>query len=176
MQKTRVKIAGEGPTTGGQKEDTCCQDRIFASEKLFDFVNHVKESQRDMSNGKVQSEGPGIVVLSQVLEILHMNRQAVKLASLLHPVKPDSQPTNNGAGALPPPLTDLAGKILELLRSRHQRSEKGQVEIRHSANESDVPVHIRGVGVPDKDGVEQVRIVLILTEANANHSLKASSE
>jgi len=35
-----------------------------------------------MSNGKVLSGGPGIVVLSHVLEILHMNRQAVKLASL----------------------------------------------------------------------------------------------
>jgi hypothetical protein len=147
-----------------------------AREELFDIVNHVKESQRDMSNGKVQSEGPGIVVLSQVLEVLHMNRQAVKLASLLHPIKPDGQLPNNGAGVLPPPLTDLAGKILNLLRSRHERSEKGQVEIRYSANGSDAPVHIRGVGVPDRHGVKQVRIVLILTDASANHSLRESSE
>jgi len=139
-------------------------------------VSRVKESQRDMSNGKVQSAGPGIVVLSHVLEILHMNRQAVKLASLLRPIQPDGQLPNNGTGVLPPPLTDLAGKILSLLQSRYERRENGQIEIRHSANESDAPVHIRGVGVPDRNGVEQVRIVLILTEANANHSLRESSK
>ncbi len=166
------KIAGDVPAmTGGEKRDILSRPYISRSREKFDIVNHVKESQRDMSNGKVQSEGPGIVVLSQVLEILHMNRQAVKLASLLHPMQPDGQPPNNGASVLPPPLTDLAGKILNLLRSRYERSEKGQVEIR--ANESNAPVHIRGVGVPDIHGVEQVRIVLILTET-PNHSLKTS--
>jgi hypothetical protein len=123
-----------------------------------------------MSNGKVLSGGPGIVVLSHVLEVLHMNRQAVKLASLLGPARPDGHLPNNATRILPPPLTDLAGKILSMLRSRHDRSEKGQVEIRHSANESDMPVHIRGVGVPDRHGVGHARIVFILTEARTSHS------
>jgi hypothetical protein len=123
-----------------------------------------------MSNGKVLSGGPGIVVLSHVLEVLHMNRQAVKLASLLGPAMPDGHLPNNGARILPPPLTDLAGKILSMLQSRHDRSKKGQVEIRHSANESDMPVHIRGVGVPDRHGAGHPRIVFILTEARIGHS------
>jgi len=123
-----------------------------------------------MSNGKVPSGGPGIVVLSHVLEVLHMNRQAVKLASLLGPAPPDGHLPNNATRILPPPLTDLAGKILSMLQSRHDRSEKGQVEILHSANGSDMPVHIRGVGVPDRHGVAHARIVFILTEARANHA------
>lgn len=123
-----------------------------------------------MSNGKGLSEGPGIVVLSHVLEVLHMNRQAVKLASLLGPARPEGHLPNNVSRILPPPLTDLAGKILSMLRSRHDRSEMGQVEIRHSANESDMSVHICGVGVPDRHGVAHARIVFILTEARANHS------
>jgi len=123
-----------------------------------------------MSNGKVPSGGPGIVVLSHVLEVLHMNRQAVKLASLLGPAQPDSHLPNNATRILPPPLTDLAGKILSMLQSRHDRSEKGQVEILHSANGSDMPVHIHGVGVPDRQGVAHARIVFILTEACATHS------
>jgi len=123
-----------------------------------------------MSNGKVPSGGPGIVVLSHVLEVLHMNRQAVKLASLLGPAPPDGHLPNNATRILPPPLTDLAGKILSMLQSRHDRSEKGQVEILHSANGSEMPVHIRGVGVPDRHGVAHARIVFILTEARANHA------
>ena len=123
-----------------------------------------------MSNGKVLSGGPGIVVLSHVLEVLHMNRQAVKLASLLGPARSAGHLPNDATRMLPPPLTDLAGKILSMLQSRHDRSEKGQVEILHSANGSDMPVHIRGVGVPDRQGVAHERIVFILTEACANHS------
>jgi hypothetical protein len=123
-----------------------------------------------MSNGKVPSGGPGIVVLSHVLEVLHMNSQAVKLASLLGPAPPDGHLPNNATRILPPPLTDLAGKILSMLQSRHDRSEKGQVEILHSANGSEMPVHIRGVGVPDRHGVAHARIVFILTEARANHA------
>lgn len=110
------------------------------------------------------------MVLSHVLEVLHMNRQAVKLASLLGPAQPDSHLPNNATRILPPPLTDLAGKILSMLQSRHDRSEKGQVEILYSADGSDMPVHIRGVGVPDRHGVAHARIVFILTEARANHS------
>ena len=123
-----------------------------------------------MSNGRVLSEGPGIVVLSHVLEILHMNRQAVKLASLLGPARLDGHLPNNATSILPPPLADLAGKILSMLRSRHDRSETGQVEIRHAANESDMPVHICGVGVPDRHGLAHARIVFILTEARTSHS------
>ena len=110
------------------------------------------------------------MVLSHVLEVLHMNRQAVKLASLLGPARPDGHLPNNATRILPPPLTDLAGKILSMLRSRHDRSQKGQVEIRHSANGSDMPVNICGVGVPDRHGVAHARIVFILTEARASHS------
>ena len=123
-----------------------------------------------MSNGKVPSGGPGIVVLSHVLEVLHMNRQAVKLASLLGPAQADGHLPTHATRILPAPLTDLAGKILIMLRSRHDRSEMGQIEIRHAANESDRPVDIRGVGVPDRHGAAHARIVFILTEACANHS------
>ena len=123
-----------------------------------------------MSNGKVPSGGPGIVVLSHVLEVLHMNRQAVKLASLLGPAPPDGHLPNNATRILPPPLTELADKILIMLRSRHDRSKKDQVEIRHSANGSGMPVHICGVGIPDRHGAADPRIVFILTEARASQS------
>jgi hypothetical protein len=137
---------------------------------LFNIVHRVKECQGDKSNGKVLSGGPGIVVLSHVLEVLHINRQAVKLASLLGPAQRDGHLPNHATWILPPPLTDLADKILSMLRSRHDWSESGQVEIRQSANESDTPVDIRGVGVPDGHGAAHARIVFILTETRANHS------
>jgi hypothetical protein len=49
-------------------------------------------------------------------------------------------------------------------------SKQGQFEIRHFAKGSGKPVSIRGVGVPNGHGVEHARIVLVLTEASANHT------
>ena len=134
------------------------------------MVDQGKEPQSNMSSGKVLLGRPGIVVLSPSLEVLHMNRQAHLLISDLVPTTPEAQQPNHRADLLPPALINLAGEILGMLRRRHEMSEKGEFEIRHSANESGKPVCIRGVGVPNGHGVESARIVLVLTGTSANHS------
>lgn len=152
------------------KKDSCSQESSSGRGRLFIMVDRVKESQSDMSSGKVLSGGPGIVVLSPSLEVLHMNRQSHLLISDLVPTTPEAQQPNHRTDVLPPALINLAGEILRVLRRRHERSEKGQFEIRHAANGSGKPVFIRGVGVPNGHGVEHARIVLVLTETSANHS------
>ena len=124
-----------------------------------------------MSSGKFLSGGPGIVVLSPSLQILHMNRQAYLLISgLAPPTTREAQQADHRTDLLPPALISLAGEILRVLRRRHEMSEKGQFEIRHSVNGSSMPVFIRGVGMPNGHGVQHARIVLLLTETSANHS------
>lgn len=134
------------------------------------MVDQVKESQSDMSSGKVLSGGPGIVVLSPSSQILHMNRQAHLLISDLAATTPEVQQADHRTDLLPPALINLAGEILKELRSRHEMSEKGQFEIRHSANGSAKPVFIRGIGVLNGRGVQHARIVFLLTETCVNHS------
>ena len=134
------------------------------------MVSQVKEFQNDMSNGKVLSGSPGIVVLSPSLQILHMNRQAHLLISDLVPTTPETQQPNHRSDILPPVLINLAGEIFSVLRNRHEMSENGQFVIQHSAHESDKPVFVRGVGVPNGGGVGHARIVLILTGTSANYS------
>ena len=134
------------------------------------MVDQVKESQSNMSRGTVLSGGPGIVVLSPSMKILHLNRQARFLINGLASTTSEAQQPNNRTGILPPALINLAGEIFSVLRSRHEMKEKGQFEIQHSANGSGKPVLIRGVGVPNGHGVEQARIVLLLTGIGATHS------
>ena len=129
-----------------------------------------KESQSDMSSGKVLLGRPGIVVLSPSLEVLHINRQAHLLICDLVPTPPKAQHPNHRTDVLPPALINLAGEILSVLRSRHEINEKRQFEIRHSTNETGKPVFIRGVGVPNGQGVDHARIVFVLTGTSANHS------
>lgn len=134
------------------------------------MVDQVKESQSNMSSGRVLSEGPGIVVLSPSLQVLHLNSQALILIRSLMPTTPGVQQPNDQTHVLPPALITLVGVVLNALRSSHTMSEKGLIEIRHSVNETGQPVSIRGVGVPNGHGVEQARIVLLLTGMSGDRS------
>jgi hypothetical protein len=136
----------------------------------FSMEDQVEESQQEISSGEVLFGGPGIVVLSPSMKILHLNRQARFLINGLASTTSEAQQPNNRTDILPPVLINLAGEILSVLRSRHEMKEKGEFEIRHSANGSGKPVLIRGVGVPNGHEVEQARIVFLLTETSADHS------
>jgi len=89
------------------------------------MVDQVKDYQSGMNSGEVLSGGPGIIVLSPSLQILHMNRHAQLLIGDLAPSIPEAQQQNNRTDVLPPALINLAGQILKALRSRHEMSEKG---------------------------------------------------
>jgi len=134
------------------------------------MVDQGKKSQSDLSSGKVLLGRPGIVVLSPSLEVLHINRQAHLLICDLGPTTPEAQQPNHRTDGLPPALINLACEILSVLRRRHEINEKGQFEIRHSTNETGKPVFIRGVGVSNGQGVDDARIVFVLTGTSANHS------
>ena len=134
------------------------------------MVDQVKATQNDMSSGMILSGGPGIVVLSPSLEVLHMNRQARLLISSVAPTIPEAQQLNQRTDDLPPALINVAGEILSVLRSRHEMGEKGPLEIRRSANGSGNLVRIRAVGVPNGQGVAHARIVLVLTGTRADIS------
>ena len=133
------------------------------------MVNEVKPSQNGMRRGKILSRGPGIVVLSPSLEILHMNRQAQVLISDLGSHTSEAPQPNQRTDVLPPALVDLSGEILSLFETRHEKNGNGQFVIRHVAAKSGNPVLVRGVGVPNGGGEERPRIVLLLTRTSADH-------
>jgi hypothetical protein len=76
-----------------------------------------KESQIDMSSGKVLLGRPGIVVLSPSLEVLHMNRQAHLLICDMVPTTPEAQQPNHRTEAVGPTAsrherrTDCGGAV-----------------------------------------------------------------
>ena len=132
------------------------------------MVYQVEESQQCIGNGRVLSGGPGIVVLSPSLEILHMNRQAIKLAGMLGPAEPRDQELNHSTSVLTPSMTNLAGEILNALGRCSETIDTGQCEIHHVAGNLGKRVLIRGIGIPSVKGMRASRIVLVLTEMGAN--------
>ena len=134
------------------------------------MVDQMEVSQQDRSSGKFLSRGPGIAVLSPSLQVLYVDRQAQILISDLVPTTPEAQQSNDRTHVLPSALITLAGVILNALRSSHKMSEKGQIEVRHSVDETGKLVSICGVGVLNGKGIGHARIVFFLTETNADHS------
>src|SRR5262249_25106334 len=122
---------------------------------MFDQVG---ERQRDGTTERVPPGGPGIMVLSSLLEPLHMNRRAVSVLRELVSAPPHAQAPINGTAALPPQILDLAGKILSELRRRAESAETGPCEICYLADTSSKQLVIRGIGLPSGKGVEDARI------------------
>ena len=101
------------------------------------------------------------MVLSPSMLVLHMSHHAQILITGLMPTTLEAQQPTNRTDILPPVLINLAGVILSVLQSRHEIGEKGQIEIRYSVNKTGLPVFIRGVGVPNVNGLQGSRIVFV---------------
>jgi hypothetical protein len=127
--------------------------------------------QVEASRSGMNSEGPGIVVLSTSGNILHMNCQTQLLMCDVMSGALKSQRPNNLRGVLHPILIELAETILTVLQSRKD-SQKGQFEIRHVVEGPDKRVLIRGIGLPSANGLKASRIVLVLVERSLGQRLQ----
>jgi hypothetical protein len=132
------------------------------------MVDEATADQNDMISGQVLSGGKGIVVLSPSLQILHMNRQAIKLAGMSGPAEPGDQKLNHPARILNSPLTNLGDTILKALRRGNETTGKGQSGLHYAVSIPGKRVMIRGIGVPSAKGLQDSRIVLVLDELSAN--------
>ncbi len=111
-----------------------------------------------------QRAGPGIVVLSTSMQLLHMNRQAVDLSRQINESEKDSKEGKVASGVLPTCLTELCGEIVKALHVRTEAKDWEQFEVKALAGDPDHPILLRGFGLPDRGGIEHSRIVVTMEE------------
>ncbi len=111
-----------------------------------------------------QRAGPGIVVLSTSMQLLHMNRQAGDLSIKINEAEKNSQERKAATGVLPEALTGLCGEIVKALHVRTEAKDWEQFEVKALAGDPERPILLRGFGLPDKGGVQQSRIVVTMEE------------
>ena len=111
-----------------------------------------------------QRAGPGIVVLSTSMQLLHMNRQAVDLSRKINECEKDSKDGKVASGVLPACLTELSGEIVKALHVRTEAKDWEQFEVKALAGDPDHPILLRGFGLPDRGGIEHSRIVVTMEE------------
>ena len=110
-------------------------------------------------NREQDSPGPGVVVLSPSLQILHINRQAmVLLDRLKHAAR------NIGAEhAVVAPLHQHCQNIIQIMQARMGSNNWEQFrEYRSIGNPTD-SVFVYGFGLPDRRGLPHSRIVMLLS-------------
>ena len=118
-----------------------------------------------------QRAGPGIVVLSASMQLLHMNRQASELAKQINSAEHSGGGSRTVHGVLPAALTELCGEIVKALHIRTEAKDWEQFEIKRVAGNPEQPVLLRGFGLPDRGGVQFARLVVTLEELGRRQQL-----
>src|SRR5262245_6304867 len=110
-------------------------------------------------NQEEQATGPGIVVLSPSLQVLHMNRRArVLLNQLGHAIQ--------GVGAeraVAAPLHQHCQDIIETLQLRLESNNWERFQQYCTIGASPHSILLKGFGLPDRKGLCYSRIVMLLT-------------
>ena len=102
-------------------------------------------------------EGPGILVLSTDLRLLHMNRRGWELMQHIN-----SEQAVKAAGVLPAQVIQMCAEIEKLLRGQSQAKDWEQLEVRRLVGNSTKPVLLRGFVLPGSKGVQQTRVLVLL--------------
>ena len=128
--------------------------------KDADVLDSTAELPVHMENIAEQRSGPGVIVLTAALSLVHMNGQAADLCKEIgqgHSSKP-------GDGGLPAPVHELGNEIRTMLQVRTEAKDWEQFQIRRLIGDMRHAVLLRGFGLPDHGGLEHARIIVIMEE------------
>ncbi|HSF68699.1 MAG TPA: hypothetical protein VLA67_14855 [Nitrospiraceae bacterium] len=128
------------------------------------MLEQIMETEIDMSERQVAYEGPGIIILSSSLQLLHMNRRAGVLLGDLDSLTPETRKAIGRSCSLPPLLVRLADKILCALRQRYESADTRKCEINYVVVNSVKQVMMRGIGLPRGDRFESAHVVFVLSD------------
>src|SRR5437899_11208904 len=108
-----------------------------------------------------QRVGPGILMLSPALKLMHMNRRAWELSRKI------TQGENGKAatGVLPMAVTELCAEVVTAFQVRTHAKDWEQVQIMRVLTTSNPPVVLRAFGMQDHCGrLLQARSLILLEE------------
>src|SRR2546427_4197272 len=113
-----------------------------------------------------QGVGPGILVLSPALKVMHMNRRAWELSRKI----PQGENGKAATGVLPPAVTELCAEVVTAFQVRTNAKDWEQVQITRLVNTPNPPVLLRAFGLPDHQGGSLQARILILMEKVTHRS------
>ena len=107
-----------------------------------------------------QRVGPGILLLSVSLKLIHMNRRAWELSGKIT----QAQNGKAATGVLPPAVTQLCAEVITALRVRIDAKDWEQVQITRLVSPPNPPVLLRAFGFPDGGDAQRARILILMED------------
>ena len=107
-----------------------------------------------------QRVGPGMLLLSPALQLMHMDRRAWELSGKIL----RAQSGISATGVLPTAVTELCAEVITALQIRTDAKDWEQVQIRRLVSALNPPVLLRAFGLPDRGGVQRARILILMEE------------
>ena len=106
-----------------------------------------------------QSAGPGVLIFSSTLELQYLNQEARRLIQYV-----TQRQGIFATGVLPSDLTSLLKKIQERLQVYTIPKDWEEIDITQTFTDAEVPILVRGFGLPDPADRSRSRILLLLEE------------
>ncbi len=107
-----------------------------------------------------QRVGPGILLLSPALQLMHMNRRALELSGKIM----RAQNGKVATGVLPTAVTELCAEVITAFQVRTDAKDWEQVQIKRLVSTPNPPVLLRAFGFPDRGGAQWARILILMEE------------
>ncbi len=104
--------------------------------------------------------GPGILLLSSTMQLLYRDRRTWELCAQIN--KAQNGKTANGV--LPPAVAELCAEIMKTLQIRTEAKDWEHFRVKRIIGDPKRPVLLRGVGLPDRSGIQQSRILITMEE------------
>jgi len=112
-----------------------------------------------------QRAGPGVLVLSPSMQLVHMNHQAWELVGQIG--RAENGKVANGV--LPAALMQVCAEIQSIFKNRTDNKDMEQLEVKRLAGNQDRPVLLRAFGLPDYNGNPQALILILLEEVGRHN-------
>ncbi|HXF93669.1 MAG TPA: hypothetical protein VNK46_13015 [Nitrospiraceae bacterium] len=120
------------------------------------------EPAPDQESGRRHDARVGVIVLSPSLRVLYASRAAIEWLTPTT-LRTDLREPASSSGGLPQGVTNIARTIVEELGRRVASRNWEPFEVRRHLDEWQEPVWLRGLGLPNPQGLQRSRIVLTLS-------------
>jgi DNA-binding CsgD family transcriptional regulator len=104
--------------------------------------------------------GPGILLLSSSMQLLYRDRRTWELCAQIN----KAQNGKAANGVLPTAVAELCSEIMKTLQVRTDAKDWEHFRVKRIIGDPKRPVLLRGVGLPDRSGIQQSRILITMEE------------
>ena len=102
--------------------------------------------------------GPGILILTSSIQLLYKDRRAWELCAEIN----NRESTANTV--LPTQVAELCDEVAKLLQIWTDAKDWEQIRIKRVIGNPDRPILLCGLGIPDRHGLQQSRILVTMEE------------